>query len=222
MLISATPSHWRPVGALWDLDGTLVDTEPLWMSAERELAAELGGTWSEADAAGLIGSDLRDAGRHLQGHFGTSMPVDDIVDFLVTRVSRGLAGGTPWRPGVRELVEAFEQAGVPQALVTMSYSVIADPVAAQLPFAAVVSGDRVTYGKPHPEPYLLAAEALGVEAADCLAIEDSPTGAASANAAGCRVLAVPHVVAVPDHPNRRRAGSLAGLTPAAITALFTT
>lgn len=145
----------------------------------------------------------------------------EIVDFLLTRVGRGLTGGAaPWRPGARELVLAYADAGVPQALVTMSYAVLADPIAASLPLAAVVTGDRVTRGKPHPEPYLTAARMLDVQPAACLAVEDSETGATSATEAGCQVLAVPHMVGVAAHPRRRVVTTLEGLTPASVSTLF--
>jgi HAD superfamily hydrolase (TIGR01509 family) len=119
-----------------------------------------------------------------------------------------------------ELHAALAAAMVPQALVTMSYAAIAAPVAAALPFAATVTGDQVTNGKPHPEPYLRAAELLGVDAADCLAIEDSGTGATSANAAGCHVLVVPHFVNVPDAPRRTQRASLEQLRPDGLRDLF--
>lgn len=209
-----------PAAVLWDLDGTLVDTEPLWIAAEHELAEQVGGTWTAQDALQLVGSDLLTSGRLLKQHFATVMTPEEIVDFLVTRVARGLAEGAPWRPGARELVLAFAGAGVPQALVTMSYAVLADPIAASLPLAAVVTGDRVTHGKPHPEPYLTAARTLGAEPSACVAVEDSETGATSATEAGCRVLAVPHMVAVKAHPRRRSVTTLEGLTPAAVSALF--
>jgi HAD superfamily hydrolase (TIGR01509 family) len=119
-----------------------------------------------------------------------------------------------------DLFTALDQAMVPQALVTMSYAAIAQPVVAALPFTAMVTGDQVTNGKPHPEPYLRAAELLGVDAADCLAIEDSGTGATSANAAGCHVLVVPHFVNVPDAPRRTQLASLERVRPYGLRDLF--
>ena len=105
------------------------------------------------------------------------------------------------------------------ALVTMSYIEIAGPIAAVLPFDAVVTGDSVTHGKPHPEPYLRAAALLGVDPGECVAIEDSGTGAASANAAGCHVLVVPNYVNVADAPRRTHLSTLAGVTPDDLRAL---
>ncbi len=200
---------------LWDLDGTLVDTEPLWMNAERELAATYGKEWSEADGLQLVGFDLLDAGAHIQSQLGIELSAAAIVEFLVARVSGALhSAKVNWRPGVRDLIAALRAEGIPQAIVTMSYAPIAEPIARQLPIDALITGDMVSNGKPHPEPYLLAASKLGVDAGQCLAIEDSSNGANSANAAGCFVLAVPNMVAVPDAPNRTQLTSLVGVTPA--------
>ncbi len=97
----------------------------------------------------------------------------------------------------------------------MSYAELAAAMTDALPagtFAAVVTGDAVTLGKPHPEPYLRAAELLGVDSAECVAVEDSPPGVASAEAAGCRVLAVPLHVAIPAAPGRSRVDGFEGVT----------
>lgn len=205
-------------GVLWDLDGTLVNTEPVWMAAERALAADHDVTWEKADGLALVGLALPAAGDYIRTRLGSSMTSAEIVDFLVQRVAVSLQNDIPWRPGALELVAAFHHAGVPQALVTMSYEPIATVVAAQLPFDAVVSGDAVQQGKPDPEAYLTAAALLGCDPSECLAIEDSSTGAASGNAAGCEVLVVPHLVTVPDAPRRRFVTSLAGLTPSILWA----
>ncbi len=209
-----------PAAVLWDLDGTIVDTEPLWMAAETALAAEHGATWTEEDGLGLVGNDLMESARIIEARIGSGLTPEQIVAHLVDEIAVAMRRDLPWRPGARELVHALADAGVPQALVTMSYREIAQPVVDLLPFDAVVTGDSVTHGKPHPEPYLAAARALGVDAASCLAIEDSATGAASADAAGCVVLAVPHMVSVPDGPRRRLRTTLAGLDPAGVAALW--
>jgi HAD superfamily hydrolase (TIGR01509 family) len=205
---------------LWDLDGTLIDSEPLWMAGEHELAEKHGSTWTQEDGLALVGNSLLESGHYIKNRLGSDMSPEDIVDFLVIRLADALGREIPWRPGAVELVNALDDAGVPQALVTMSYAAIARPVAAALPLAAVVTGDLVTHGKPHPEPYLRAAELLGVDAADCLAIEDSGTGATSANAAGCHVLVVPHFVNVPEAPRRVLRTSLELLSPDDLRDLF--
>lgn len=209
-----------PAAVLWDLDGTIVDTEPLWMAAETALAAQHGVVWTEDDGLALVGSDLMDSARTIEARIRSGLAPEQIVDHLVTEIAVAMRQDLPWRPGAPELVRALAEAGVPQALVTMSYREIAQPVVDLLPFDAVVTGDSVSRGKPHPEPYLAAARALGVDAASCLAIEDSATGAASADAAGCVVLAVPHMVSVPDGPRRRVRSTLAGLDVAGVAALW--
>lgn len=205
---------------LWDLDGTIVDTEPLWMAAEHALAADHGKIWTEEDGLALVGNSLIGSGHYIREKLEIEMSAEDIVDYLVKQLAAALSDHIEWRPGARELIEALDSAGVPQALVTMSYTSIADPVAASLPFKAVVTGDKVSRPKPYPDPYLLAAELLGVDARDCLAIEDSGTGAASANAAGCDVLVVPHFVNVPEAERRLQIPTLEGLKPADLPELF--
>ena len=209
-----------PAAVLWDLDGTLVDTEPLWMAAETALAARHGATWTEEDGLALVGSDLLEAARTIESIIGSGLAPEQIVDHLVAELGEAMRRDQPWRPGAVELVRAVADAGIPQALVTMSYREIATPVIEALPFDAVVTGDAVDHGKPHPEPYLLAARMLGVDPTDCLAVEDSATGAASADSAGGVVLVVPHMVVVPDGPRRRVAPSLAGLGVDDLAALW--
>lgn len=205
---------------LWDLDGTIIDSEPLWMAGEHELAERYGKTWTQEDGLALVGNSLIGSGEYIQRRLETDISPEEIVDFLVMRLTQSLREKVPWRPGARELIEALAAEGMPQALVTMSYASIAEPIASALPFGAVVTGDAVTHGKPHPEPYLRAAEMLGVDASDCLAIEDSGTGATSANAAGCLVLVVPHFVNVPDGPRRTQLPTLERLTPDGLRTLF--
>lgn len=210
-----------PAAVLWDLDGTLVDTEPLWMAAERELAETYGKEWTDADGLQLVGFDLLDSGAYIRRHLSIDLSPGAIVEFLVKHVAATLhSTAVSWRPGVKPLIEALRAEGIPQAIVTMSYQSIAVPIAEQLPIDALITGDMVTNGKPHPEPYLLAASKLGIAAGRCLAIEDSNTGANSANAAGCLVLAVPNMVAVTEAPNRTHLTSLAGVMPADLRRLF--
>jgi HAD superfamily hydrolase (TIGR01509 family) len=137
----------------------------------------------------------------MRKHGGVDREPAEIVEMLLDRVVAQLRIEVPWRPGARELLAAVNNAGIPTALVTMSWKRFADQVVECLPsgsFRVSVTGDEVTRGKPHPDPYLLAAERLGVDARDCVAIEDSPTGVRSALAAGCRVLGVPHVIEIPS------------------------
>lgn len=210
--------------ALWDFDGTLADTEPLWIEAEYELIASLGGTWSHEQAKELVGSSLLDSGAYILNAVDRrDLSPAWVVDRLLERVVGLLAGRPmPWRPGALELLTAFGAAGVPCALVSASYRVLLDAALTQLPagtFAVSVAGDEVTRGKPHPEPYERACQALRVAAADCVVFEDSITGAASGNAAGALVVAVPNHVEVPDAPRRVQVASLADLDVASVSRL---
>ena len=205
-----------PAAVLWDMDGTIIDTEPYWIDAEIALATRDGGTWTHDDGLTLIGKALPESAEILRERAGVKGSTDDIVDDLVRQVGHLLrTHGADWQPGARELLAELNAAQVPCALVTMSYTSLADILVELLPpntFTAVVTGDMVTHGKPHPEPYLKAAELLGVDPAQCIAIEDSPTGVASAEAAGARVIGVPHFVPIDATPNRSRVSSLTKLT----------
>jgi HAD superfamily hydrolase (TIGR01509 family) len=196
----AEPGREGFAAVLWDMDGTLVDTEPYWMRAESELVAAHGGTWTEADARAVVGFDLLDSAAYLQRVGGVDMDPVAIVELMMDRVIEQMADDPPWQPGAVALLDALRDAGIPCVLVTMSWRRLATAVVDLLPpgtFAGAVVGDEVPRGKPHPDPYLAAAGLLGVEPGACIALEDSPTGARSAQAAGCRVVAVPHVVDVP-------------------------
>ena len=208
-------------GVLFDLDGTLLDSEPHWFAAEHALAQRYDAHWTDADAASVVGSDLLVSARVMQQKMGLPLTDEQIVDSLVEAVSAAVHREVPWRPGARELLLDVSAAGIPCALVTMSYARIVEPVLAHVPdgtFGAVVTGDTVSHGKPHPEPYLRAMSLLGARPEHCVAVEDSPTGAASAEAAGVHVVVVPNIVEVPGGPGRTVLTSLAGITVADLNA----
>ena len=198
---------------LWDMDGTLVDTEPYWIASEFALVAEFGGSWSAEDAHSIVGFDLLDAAVELKTRGAVGLEPNQIVERLLDGVIEKVAEELPWRPGAPELLADCLAGGMPCALVTMSWRRLADAVLAAAPdgsFVASVTGDEVTSGKPDPEPYLAAAAALGVDPSECVAIEDSPTGVAAAMAAGCATLGVPHVVSVPPADGLVLTDSLVG------------
>jgi HAD superfamily hydrolase (TIGR01509 family) len=211
-----------PAAVLWDMDGTLVDTEPYWITAEHAIVEEAGGVWNEEYAHQLVGNDLMVSAEFIRDHSPVQLTPVQIIEELLSRVIVQVREHVPWRPGARELLSSLQEAGVPNALVTMSWRSLADAVVQALPtgtFAAVITGDEVEHGKPHPEPYFAAARSLGVEAADCVAIEDSPTGVRSAVAAGVPTIAVPHVVPVPITAGAVQVPSLRGLTPTDLASL---
>ena len=204
------------------MDGTLVDTEPYWIATEYEMAEKYGGTWSEEHALNLVGNALLESGVYIRVHMGIDRTPQEIVDELLDGVVERVRESVPWRPGARELLADLVANGVPCALVTMSWQRFVEPILAHLPpetFAAIVTGDRVEFGKPHPEPYLTAAAELGVVAEDCVAIEDSNTGVKSAVAAGCTVLCVPHHVPILEGERRVFAETLVGLDSAGLARL---
>lgn len=207
---------------LWDMDGTLVDTEPYWFAVEQQLVESWGGTWTTDHARRLVGSDLPTSGRYLRDHGGVDLPVESIVDLLLDGVNAQVQREVPWRPGAVRLLGRLRAAGVPSALVTSSYERLVSAVLARLPrgsFQVVVTGDAVSRGKPHPEPYLHAARLLGVAPENCLAIEDSDTGATSAERAGCSVLVVPNHVPVPPGKHRSFLPTLEGVDVADLVRL---
>ncbi|GLI28919.1 haloacid dehalogenase [Agromyces rhizosphaerae] len=212
-----------PAAVLWDMDGTLVDTEPYWIRAETALVESYGGTWTHEDGLQLVGSGLWDSARILQ-RYGVDLPADRIVHGLTDEVRALLATeGVPWQPGARELLQAVRERGIRTALVTMSIRSMADDVVAAMGFEAfdaVVSGDEVEHPKPHPDPYLRGAELLEVPIGRCLAIEDSPTGLASAMGAGAVTLGVPHILPLDDAPADARWASLDGRTVDDLAAVF--
>ena len=183
-----------PKAVLWDMDGTLVDSEPYWLLSETALAEDYGKVWTQENGNDLIGKSLYESSAFLKDHLDIKdLSAQQIVDRLTDSVLSKLQHSLPWRPGALELLMELKQAGVKTALVTMSMRRMALAVAEAIPFQAfdvVVAGDDVTFGKPHPEPYQKAAALLGFEPAECIAIEDSVTGLRSAEAAGCLPLGI--------------------------------
>lgn len=213
-----------PSAVLWDMDGTLVDTEPYWIECEYALVDCYGGTWSDELAHAQVGNDLIETARSLVRHGGVALPPLEIVERLLDGVVERVRGHLPWRPGAQELLEELHALRVPCALVTMSWRRLAEAVADALPpgrFAALVTGDEVDRPKPFPDPYLRAARLLGADPSACVAIEDSPKGVASAVAAGVPTLAVRNFVPVEDGPGRTVVDTLTGWTAADLGALLT-
>jgi haloacid dehalogenase superfamily, subfamily IA, variant 3 with third motif having DD or ED len=205
-----------PAAVLWDMDGTLVDTEPYWIAEERSLVEQHGGVWTDEHAYQLVGNDLMVSAEYILAHSPILLTPVEVVNELLSGVVARVAEHVPWRPGARELLASLVAQGVPCALVTMSWESLATAVVKNLPrgsFAAVITGDVVSHGKPHPEPYLAAARLLGADLGACIAIEDSPPGVASAVAAGIPTIAVPHHVPVPETIGAVQISTLAGLEP---------
>lgn len=182
------------------MDGTLVDSEKLWDVALRELAAEYGGTLSDAARRAVIGTSMAESMRIVHDDLGQPERDPQVsIDWINARILELFRTGLRWRPGAMTLLRAVRAAGIPTALVTSSGRPLVEVALDTLgrdSFDAVVCGDEVDLAKPHPEPYLTAAKLLGVPIGRCVAIEDSATGVASALAAGAAVLAVPAEVPI--------------------------
>jgi HAD superfamily hydrolase (TIGR01509 family) len=213
--IGGAQPHRELAAVLFDMDGTLVDSERIWDVGLMELARRYGGDLTAAARRAMVGTGMAESMRILHEDLG--QPWRDPAEgahWLEARVKDLFSAGLPWRPGARELLAEVHATGLPCALVTATrrhlVDVALDTIGAHH-FGAVVCGDEVDEVKPHPEPYRTAAELLGVDIADCVAVEDSPNGVASAAAAGARVLAVPCAVDLSGVDGAVLVDSLAGV-----------
>jgi HAD superfamily hydrolase (TIGR01509 family) len=181
---------------MFDMDGLLVDSEPLWFEAEAAIMTRMGGSWGPADQQHLIGGSLARSTAYMQGKAAQPVPQEVIGHWLTAGMADLVrARGLQMKPGAPELLAEVAEAGLPYALVTSAEPEI---MAAALDsigirFPVTVCAADVARGKPDPEPYLQAAARLGVAPGRCVALEDSPTGIRSAHAAGLTVVAVPSV-----------------------------
>ncbi|RYB93688.1 HAD family phosphatase [Nocardioides oleivorans] len=207
---------------LWDMDGTLIDSEPLWIAQQFVMVEAHGGTWSQEQGLALVGSDMMTTAVAMQSA-GVDLEAAPLVADLERRVIETLRRTVAWRPGVLALLAALQEAGVPCAIATTSSHEMAELVAAAAPpgtFGALVGGEDVAQTKPSPEPYLRAAELLGVPISRCVAIEDSPNGLASAVASGAASLAIPNDAALPEAGDFTTWPTLEGRTVGDLRALL--
>lgn len=183
------------IGVLCDMDGTLVDSEPYWAEAKFRLTEVYGIAFSQTQVDALVGRSMAVTVEALQD---AGVPLDDhaIMNALLNEVAeRFRQHGIPWIPGAQAFLARLKAARIPAILVTQAYPIVAGQVVDQSDGALVglVSAADVSNVKPHPEPYLNAAEKVGLPVRDCVAIEDTPSGVASARAAGLPVVVVPGV-----------------------------
>jgi len=187
---------------LFDMDGLLVDSEPLWFEVETEIMARMGSAWTRADQQRLVGGPLSHSLGYMLARAARPAPEETVARWLAGGIT-GLVRrhGVPMMPGARELLAEVSAAGVPCALVTSAQRDLMDAVleTVGVTFIATVCADDVRRGKPDPEPFLLVAGLLGLDPGGCVALEDSPNGVASAE---------PNVAPVPARPGRVIAASL--------------
>jgi HAD superfamily hydrolase (TIGR01509 family) len=214
---------------LFDMDGTLVETEQHWGIALFEMAARLGGRMSAAARERTVGSSMRTAMEVLYADLGVTRSEEQLqadARWVELRAQELMAEGITWRPGAQELLVAVRDAGLPTALVTTTgrdvATVVLDRITADLggdPFDLTVCGDEVPARKPDPAPYRQAMAALGVQPAGSVVVEDSVAGVTSGLAAGAAVLGVPSLQPLTAAPGLTLRGSLVGVGLAELRAL---
>ncbi len=207
---------------LFDMDGLLVDTEPLWFETETEVMARLGAPWTKADQERLLGGSMEHTVGYLLSKAARPAPPAEVARWMMEGMLRRAADGRVIiRPGARELLTEVAAAGIPHALVTGSQREFTDAVIAStgLSFTVTVTGDDVVRPKPDPEPYLLAAKLLDAAPERCVALEDSPSGVTSATGAGCQVVAVPSLLPILGAPGRLVVPSLSDISLATLRTL---
>ncbi|WP_040781991.1 HAD family hydrolase [Rhodococcus ruber] len=211
---------------VFDLDGVLIDSEPLWEQVRRQVVAEYGGRWTDEAQSRLMGMSTPEWARYLSDGLGVDLPPDDVAALVIERMGAGYADRLPLIPGAVEAVRAMAArwplglaSSSPQALI----EAVLDAAALGDVFTVALSTEGVARGKPAPDIYLTVAERLGTNPARCAAVEDSSNGLRSAAAAGMRVIAIPHPRYPPDPDALALAGlvlpGLDGLTPAAVAAM---
>lgn len=202
------------------MDGLLIDSEPLWTIAEIELAEHLGGTWSDALKASIVGTRLDVAVPAILQWYDVARgpaEVASAMDFLLNRMVESFRKRLPLMPGALELIDGVRALGVPTALVSSSYRVLVDAALGSLGrdrFDVTLAGDEVGHGKPSPEPYLCACALLGVAPDRSVIVEDAMSGVASGEAAGGTVVAVPWAAPIAAKPRRPVVSSLELIDPA--------
>jgi HAD superfamily hydrolase (TIGR01509 family) len=200
---------------LFDMDGTLIDSEPLWLKAEIAVMAEVGCHWDEQDQINCLGGPAERTERYMQERSQNIKPYGYFINRLHEVMRARITNELDLIPNALSLLRECKDAGIKTALVTASSRDLMTIVLKRFPpgtFDVVVSGDDVEKSKPDPAPYLLAAKQLSVDILKCLVLEDSLTGVQSGLSSGAKVIGIPHLVQMSEHPNLRVISSLDEIT----------
>ncbi|MBW3088310.1 HAD family phosphatase [Bifidobacterium sp. 82T24] len=207
-ILTTTYDGVLPRAVFWDMDGTLIDSEPIWHEAELWYAEQYGGDWSEEMGWAVTGTPVPNVARKMIER-GTKLGVEELTEGIIAYVAKREMEHMPWIPGALDVVSALHAAGVPNVLVTASPRAMAESAIAQAPegvFTTYVCGDDVKEKKPNPAPYLAAAAKLGIavpgEIEQCVALEDSLVGLQSAAAAGATTIALTGYIRSDNPPSK--------------------
>jgi HAD superfamily hydrolase (TIGR01509 family) len=208
---------------LFDMDGTLIDSEPLWLKAEIEVMAEVGCHWDEQDQINCLGGPAERTERYMQERSNNIKPYGYFINRLHEVMKERITNELDLIPNALELLKECKKAGIKIALVTASSRDLMTIVLKRFPqgtFDVVISGDDVEKSKPDPAPYLLAAKQLSVDITKCVVIEDSLTGVESGLASGAQVIGIPHLVQMKENPRLRIISSLGDIRLSDILAWY--
>ncbi|MFF5043078.1 HAD family hydrolase [Streptomyces nigra] len=209
---------------LLDMDGTLVDSEGFWWDVEVEVFASLGHTLDDTWRHVVVGGPMTRSAGFLIEATGADIDLDELTVLLNQGFEDRIDSSLPLMPGAARLLAELSVHGIPTALVSASHRRVIDRVLTTLGpqhFALTVAGDEVSRTKPHPDPYLLAAAGLGADPARCAVVEDTATGVAAAEAAGCQVVAVPSIAPIAPAARRTVVPSLEHVDLAFLRGLMT-
>jgi len=208
---------------LFDMDGTLIDSEPLWLEAEIEIMEELGCNWDQQDQINCLGGPIDKTENYMQDRSNNIKPFGYFTKKLDDVMEQKLSTKLDLIPNALEIIDECKRSELKIALVTASSGRLMRAVLKRFPvgiFDTVVSYDDVERSKPDPEPYLLAAKTLGVDITNCVVLEDSLTGVQSGLSAGAQVIGIPHLVKMPSNPNLRVVESLSEINMDRLTTWY--
>ena len=200
---------------LFDMDGTIIDSEPLWLQAEIQVMAELGCHWDEQDQINCLGGPMERTEKYMQDRSGNVKPYGYFGQRLNEVMKLKFVKDLELIPNALELITKSKEAGLKTALVTASGRELMNSALTRFPensFDIAISRDDVANSKPHPEPYLMAAERLKVKIDECLVLEDSMTGVRAGLDSGAQVVAISHIISIANEKNLRVISNLTEIT----------